>query len=91
VMDGYSLSEAFKKCQFFEPFILRMIRVGEGSGHMPEQMKILANFYMEKVNRLVESIAKTMEPILIVFAGIIFVIIVMGLLGPIYDMMGSLR
>jgi len=58
---------------------------------MPEQMKILANFYMEKVNRLVESIAKTMEPILIVFAGIIFVIIVMGLLGPIYDMMGSLR
>ena len=91
VMEGYSLSEAFKRCHFFEPFILRMIRVGEGSGHMPEQMKILANFYMEKVNRLVESIAKTMEPILIVFAGIIFVVIVMGLLGPIYDMMGSLR
>ncbi len=91
VMAGYSLSEAFRECSFFEPFILRMIRVGEGTGNMPEQMKILANFYMEKVNRLVDSMAKTLEPALIIFAGIIFVIIVMGLLGPIYDMMGSLK
>ncbi len=91
VMAGYSLSEAFRECPFFEPFILRMIRVGEGTGHMPEQLKILADFYMERVNRLVESIAKTLEPALIIFAGIIFVVIVMGLLGPIYDMMGSLK
>ena len=91
VMAGHSLSEAFKKCSFFEPFILRMIKVGEGSGHMPEQLKILAGFYTEKVNRLVESMAKTLEPALIIFAGIIFVVIVMGLLGPIYDMMGNLK
>ncbi len=91
VMAGYSLSEAFRECSFFEPFILRMIRVGEGTGNMPEQLKILADFYMEKVNRLVDSMAKTLEPALIIFAGIIFVIIVMGLLGPIYDMMGSLK
>jgi len=91
VMGGYSLSEAFRECSFFEPFILRMIRVGEGTGNMPEQLKILADFYMEKVNRLVDSMAKTLEPALIIFAGIIFVIIVMGLLGPIYDMMGSLK
>ena len=91
VLSGSSISEAFKECSFFEPFILRMVRVGEGTGTMPDQLKILADFYMVKVNRLVDTIAKTLEPVLIIFAGIIFVIIVMGLLGPIYDMMGSLK
>ncbi|RUM87481.1 MAG: hypothetical protein DSZ23_05775 [Thermodesulfatator sp.] len=91
VMAGYSLSESFRECSFFEPFILRMVRVGENTGNMPEQLKILADFYMERVNRLVDSMAKTLEPVLIIFAGIIFVVIVMGLLGPIYDMMGSLK
>ncbi len=91
VLSGFSISEAFNECSIFEPFILRMIRVGESTGHMPEQLKILADFYMEKVNRMVDSMAKTLEPVLIIFAGIVFVIIVMGLLGPIYDMMGSLK
>ncbi len=91
VLSGFSLSEAFRECSFFEAFILRMIKVGETTGHMPEQLKILADFYMVKVNRMVDSMAKTLEPLLIIFAGIIFVIIVMGLLGPIYDMMGSLK
>ncbi len=91
VLAGFSLSDASKEVAFFEPFILRMIRVGEGTGHMPDQLKILSNYYMTKVNRLVDTMAKSLEPILIIFAGIIFVIIVMGLLGPIYDMMGSLK
>ncbi len=91
VLAGFSLSDASKEVAFFEPFILRMIRVGESTGHMPEQLKILADYYMTKVNRLVDAMAKSLEPVLIIFAGIIFVIIVMGLLGPIYDMMGSLK
>ncbi len=91
ISSGGNLSDAFKRCQLFEPFVLRMVRVGEASGNMPEQLKILSNHYMGIVNRLVDSIAQKIEPILIVFAGMIFVIIALGLLGPIYDMMGQIK
>ena len=91
ISSGGNLSDGFKKCTLFEPFVLRMVRVGEASGNMPEQLKILAAHYMSIVNRLVDSIASKIEPILIFFAGLIFVIIAMGLLGPIYDMMGTVK
>ncbi len=91
IVGGGNLSEAFKKCTLFEPFILRMVRAGENSGNMPEQLKILSDHYMEIVNRMVDSIAKKIEPILIGFAGMIFVIIALGLLGPIYDMMSNIK
>ena len=91
VIGGSGLTEAFQNVSLFEPFILRMVKVGEQTGNMPEQMKILSDHYMVRVNRLVDSMAKALEPALIIFAGMVFLIIAMGLLGPIYDMMGKIR
>ncbi len=91
IKGGGNLSDAFNKCTLFEPFILRMVKAGESSGDMPGQLKILSDHYMEIVNRMVDSISKKIEPILIGFAGMIFVIIAMGLLGPIYDMMSNIK
>lgn len=91
VLAGGSLSDGFQRMQVFEPFILRMVSVGEQTGNMPDQLLILAKHYSKKVNVLVEALSKTLEPILIVFAGAIFVVIALGLLGPIYDMMGQIK
>ncbi len=91
VLAGGSLSDGFQRMQVFEPFILRMVSVGEQTGNMPDQLLILARHYSKKVNALVEALSKTLEPILIVFAGAIFMVIALGLLGPIYDMMGQIK
>ncbi|OCC15093.1 Type II secretory pathway, component PulF [Dissulfuribacter thermophilus] len=91
VMDGNGLTESFSKIKLFEPFILRMIGVGEQTGDMPGQLQILARFYLDKVNKLVDAMAKTLEPALIVVSGLIFVIIALGLLGPIYELMGKIQ
>ncbi|WP_457572958.1 type II secretion system F family protein [Desulfolithobacter sp.] len=91
VMEGRGLAESFTRVQMFEPFIIRMISVGEQTGTMPSQLKILSDFYLDRVNKLVDTMAKTLEPILITFSGLIFMVIAVGLLGPIYDLMTQIK
>ncbi len=91
VMSGHGLTDAFQATGFFEHFIIRLVSVGEQTGNMPEQLKTLADYYMKRVRTLVDAMAKTIEPVMITFAGGMFVIIAMGLLGPIYDLMTRIQ
>ncbi len=87
---GNPMSEAISSFAFFEPFVLRMVRVGEQTGNLPEQFTILAHHYMEKVDKLVSAMSKTIEPLIIAIAGLIFAIIALGLLGPVYNMISQI-
>ncbi|NDY42316.1 type II secretion system F family protein [Dissulfurirhabdus thermomarina] len=91
VMAGFGLTEAFGRVTFFDPFVLRMVGVGEQTGNLPEQFLILARRYMDEVDKLVDTLSRTLEPILIVFAGIIFLLVALGLIGPIYQMVGQIK
>ncbi len=91
IIAGDSMSESISKLKFFEPFVLRMVKVGEQTGNMPEQFLILADYYMKKVNNLVEMMSKTLEPLIIAIAGLVFLVIILGLLGPIYDLIATIQ
>ena len=91
VMEGRGLAESFTQVHMFEPFIIRMVSVGEQTGTMPGQLKILADYYLARVNKLVDTMAKTLEPLLITLSGLIFMVIAVGLLGPIYDLMTQIK
>ncbi len=91
VVSGTSLTDAFKSTGFFAHFIIRLISVGEQTGNMPEQLKVLADFYLKQVRTMVKTLAKTIEPAMIVLAGAMFVLIAMALLGPIYDLITRIQ
>ncbi len=88
---GTTISGAFAKVPIFGPFAVRLVKVGEQTGNLAEQLEILAKHYMQKVNNMVDMLSKTLEPILIVIAGFVFALIALGLLGPIYDLIGKIR
>lgn len=90
ISEGNPMSVAINSFAFFEPFVLRMVRVGEQTGNMPEQFSLLAKHYMTQVDKLVSAMSKTIEPLIIVVAGFIFAIIALGLLGPVYNMISQL-
>ena len=70
--------------------ILRMVRVGEQTGNMSEQFNLLADHYLDKVDKLVAAMSKTIEPLIIAVAGFIFAIIALSLLGPVYNMISQI-
>ncbi len=88
--NGETLSESVKTANVFEPIVIRMIAVGEETGNMDVQMKRLSDMYYTKVQNMVEIIGKLIEPIILIFIGIMFVFFVMALISPIYSMIGNM-
>ncbi len=89
--EGASLQEAFSASKFFEPFVIRMISVGENTGELDKQLRYIADFYIAKVNKMVETISKTLEPVILAGAAVLLLLIILGLLGPVYDMLGKIK
>ncbi len=88
--EGFSLTEACESTRFFNPLELRMIKIGEDSGRLVEQMRYLAEYYYQSLERLVESLSKVLEPVLLIVAGVIFLILALALIGPIYELISQI-
>jgi type II secretory pathway component PulF len=63
-----------------------MMSVGENSGTLPDQLVYIADQYRDKLTILVSTIGKAIEPLILVVAGSIFAIVIIGLFLPIYDL-----
>jgi len=90
VIMGESLSGAFSKEKVFPRFFVRMIKSGEESGLMDEQLQFAAEAYYEKLDDISQKIGKMLEPIVLAFVGGLFALIMISLLMPIYDLVSKL-
>ena len=90
LLAGQSFSEALSAIPVFKRLDLRMIAIGERTGRLPEQLEMLANFYYQEIRNLVENLTKIIEPLLLIFAGILFFLIIISLLMPIYDLISKI-
>lgn len=89
VKSGQSLAEALQKTEYFLPLVGQMIKVGEDSGTMGDMLDRLATFYENEVDQTVKNISTLIEPILIVFLGLMVVVMIMGVLFPVYNLVGG--
>jgi len=90
VLAGATISEAMAIQQVFPPMLLRMVHVGEMSGTLDEQFAFLAAYYVKRLNEVSQRLGKMLEPIMIIFLGIMFAVIILGLLLPIYDLISHI-
>ena len=86
---GDGIAESFRRPLIFPTFVVRMIAVGEHSGTLPEQLSHIAEDYKNKLSVIVATIGKMIEPIVLIVAGGMFAIIVIGLFLPIYDLVSA--
>lgn len=86
---GESIADSFQDTVIFPSYVIRMINVGEMSGTLTEQLDNIAGEYRNRLSVLVSTIGKMLEPVVLVFAGVLFAIIIAGLLLPIYDLISE--
>jgi len=86
---GESIADSFKEVIIFPSYVIRMINIGEMSGTLSEQLASIAEEYRNKLSTLVATIGKMLEPIILVVAGVLFGVIIVGLLLPIYDLVSQ--
>ena len=70
----------------FTPVVLQMIAVGDETGELDELLLEVAGMYEREVDYDVKTLAARIEPLLIVFLGILVLILALGVFVPIWDL-----
>ena len=90
VRNGLTISDAMRQAKAMHPFAIRMLSVGEQTGKIDEQTLYVARVYRERLAGLVEVLGKSLEPVMLIFLGLMFAVIIIGLLLPIYDLVANI-
>jgi type IV pilus assembly protein PilC len=88
--EGKSLTEPLKECNVFPGMVTQMIAVGEQTGAMDAMLQKIADFYEEEVDSAVKDLLTAMEPVMIVFLGIVVGGVVISMYLPLFTLIGKL-
>lgn len=83
IQEGQPISVPLQECEIFPPMVVKMISIGERSGKLEEMLSKIAQFYEEQTDAMVAGLASIIEPLVILFLGIVVGGIVMALFLPI--------
>jgi MSHA biogenesis protein MshG len=70
----------------FTPVVLQMIAVGEETGELDSLMEEIAQMYEREVDYELKTLSANIEPIMVVFLGIMVLILALGIFLPIWDL-----
>ncbi|MCD6225384.1 MAG: type II secretion system F family protein [Deltaproteobacteria bacterium] len=89
IQEGHQIAEGFEMVNIFPPLLLGAIRSGEITGTLDDSFKRLGDYYDGEVKRTVQAMINAVEPATIIFLGAVFGVIVLSILLPLYDVIGS--
>lgn len=87
---GRSLVDPLKETDVFPGMVTQMIGVGEQTGAMDAMLQKIADFYEEEVDVAVKDMLTLMEPVMIMFLGLIVGGIVVSLYLPLFSLISKL-
>jgi len=91
VSEGEKISSVFMKYPEHIPvFVVQMIKVGEETGKLSKTLMEIVNFYQKEVKRAVDTFASLLEPVLMIFLGIVVALLAVSVLSPLYGSLGTI-
>ena len=86
VSTGHQLQLAMQQTGLFPPMLIQMTAIGEEAGSLDAMLLKVANFYEEEVNNTVDALSSLLEPIIIIFIGVVVGGMVIAMYLPIFQM-----
>ena len=86
VREGTSISQALYRSRLFPPITVHLIASGESSGQLPQMLERAAQHQERELESLTAKLVGVFEPVLILAMGLLVLLIVLGVLLPIFDM-----
>jgi type IV pilus assembly protein PilC len=91
VSTGVELSVSFKKTNRFDDVFIQLLQTGEETGKIDDLMKKISEYYDDEVAVKIKGFSSLMEPLLIVFMGVVVGSIVVAIYLPIFTMGSALE
>jgi len=86
VREGKGLSVSLQSTKVFPELSIEMIEVGESTGALPQMLNSVAEFFEEDVQTNLTAAMSLIEPLILIFMGIVVVTILIALYLPIFSL-----
>ncbi|MFQ5561043.1 MAG: type II secretion system inner membrane protein GspF [Nitrospinota bacterium] len=86
VKEGGGISEPLKRSNLFPPLAVHMIRVGEETGKLEDMLMKVSDTYEREIENAVKTFISLLEPLMILFMGLVVGFIVISMLMAIFSM-----
>ncbi|MBL0058222.1 MAG: type II secretion system F family protein [Elusimicrobia bacterium] len=86
IREGERIADPLKRSGVFPSMVIQMISVGEETGNMDVMLHKIADFYDQEVEQAIKGLTSMIEPIVIVFMGILIGGIVIAMFIPMFEL-----
>jgi type IV pilus assembly protein PilC len=86
ISEGKTIAEPLIQSKVFPPMVCQMIAVGEATGALDQMLGKVAEFYEDEVDNAIANLTALMEPLVIVFLGVVIGGLVISMYLPIFQL-----
>lgn len=90
IREGDTIADPLAESKQFPPMVVQMISIGEETGQLDTMLLKVADFYEAEVDAALESLTAALEPVLIVFLGVVVGFIVVAMFLPLIGIISEL-
>jgi type IV pilus assembly protein PilC len=91
IREGTKLSVPLVQSGLFPPMVTQMIDIGEESGRLSEMLVKVGDFYDSEVEATVKGLTSMIEPMLIIFMGVVVGFIAISVMTPVFTMVNKVQ
>jgi type IV pilus assembly protein PilC len=91
ISEGKDMASPLAETGVFPPMVVQMIGVGEQTGAMDTMLQKIADFYEDEVDVAVAALTSLLEPIMMVFLGVVVGGIIIAMYLPIFELAGNIK
>jgi len=90
IEEGKTIAQPLEETDVFPPMVIQMISVGEQTGALDAMLSKIADFYEDEVDEAVENLMSLLEPVIILFLGVMIGGIVISMYMPMFSLIGKI-
>jgi type IV pilus assembly protein PilC len=86
IRDGNTIAEPLSESKVFPPMVCQMTAVGETTGTLDAMLQKIADFYEDEVDNAVANLMALLEPLVILYIGVVVGGLVISMYLPIFKL-----
>jgi type IV pilus assembly protein PilC len=86
ISEGRTMAEPLEQAGIFPPMVVQMVQVGESTGALDSMLNKIADFYEDDVDTMVGNLTAMMEPMIMVFLGVVLGGLIIAMYLPIFKL-----
>jgi type II secretory pathway component PulF len=75
----------------FPPLVSGMVKIGENTGNLEENLFYLADYYTEEVDSTLHDLTSFLEPLMLLMMGLIIGFVALSIITPIYSISQNIK